>query len=204
MRRRSKDDLRLGSAVIELLIPHRRPFLMVDAVVSFTTTPRPRIEAVRHVSMNETFFDGHFPAMPLWPGALTMEGLGQTGVILQVLLTLERAAAERGIERDTLLDALRNLDRGFRFHPGYRPEGVEQLVTGLRTPANGLAVGAAVDIKFLKPVLPGCRLDYAVELTDQIGDQVRFAVEACVDDEPVARGFITGAMIARPALPSKS
>lgn len=200
MRRRSKNDFRLGSAVVELLIPHRRPFLMVDGVVSYTTTPRPRVEAFRHVSKNEAYFDGHFPGMPLWPGALTMEGLGQTGVVLQRLLGLEREAADRGVERVQLHEALLNLDRGYRLHPGYRPDGVEELVASLKRPVTEMAVGAAVDIKFLKPVLPGCRLDYVAELTDRIGEQMRFAVEASVDDEPVARGSITGAIVPAPPL----
>lgn len=201
MRRRSTGDLHLGSAVVELLIPHRRPFLMVDGVVRFTAAPKPTIEAVRHVSMNESYFDGHFPGMLLWPGALTMEGLGQSAVILQVLVRLLREADERGEDPEEVLEALRNLDRGFRLHPGYRSEASDPLLVRLASRPGEMAVGAAVDIKFLKPVLPGCRLDYSVELTDRFGEQVRFAVEATVEDEPVARGFITGATVVRPDLP---
>ncbi|HSH76516.1 MAG TPA: hypothetical protein VLA09_12580 [Longimicrobiales bacterium] len=201
MRRRSTSDLHLGSAVIELLIPHRRPFLMVDAVVGFSAEPTPRIEAVRHVSMNEVYFDGHFPGMPLWPGALTMEGLGQSAVILQALVRLLRVAELQGREPEQLLEALRNLDRGFRLHPGYRAEGAGELLAALRPAADEMAVGAAVDLKFLRPVFPGSRLDYVVELTDQLGDQMRFAAEATVANEPVARGTITGAVVARPTLP---
>ena len=201
MGRRSTSDLHLGSAVIELLIPHRRPFLMVDAVVGFSAEPTPRIEAVRHVSMNEVYFDGHFPGMPLWPGALTMEGLGQSAVILQALVRLLRVAELQGREPEQLLEALRNLDRGFRLHPGYRAEGAGELLAALRPAADEMAVGAAVDLKFLRPVFPGSRLDYVVELTDQLGDQMRFAAEATVANEPVARGTITGAVVARPTLP---
>jgi 3-hydroxyacyl-[acyl-carrier-protein] dehydratase len=190
--------LQLGAAVVEILIPHRRPFLMVDSVQSFSADPTPIIQAARHVSMNEPYFDGHFPDMPLWPGVLTMEGLGQSAVLLQALSRLERRARERGEDPESVRESLRNLDRGFRLHPGYRAEGVDGLLSALRDPPAKLAVGAAVEIKFLQPVLPGCRLDYVVELTDRIGDQMRFAAEASVDGEPVARGSITAALVPRP------
>ena len=201
MSRRGEQSLQLGSRVIELLIPHRRPFLMVDAVDAHSFDDPPRIEAHRSISMNEAWFEGHFPGMPVWPGALTMEGLGQSGVLLLVLTRLCRDAEERGGEAEDVREALRNLDRGFRLHPGYRPEPVPELLTLLRSGVSEMALGAAVDLKFLSPVFPGCRLDYFVELSDHLGDRVRFSVEALVGSTPVARGTITGAVVSRPALP---
>jgi 3-hydroxyacyl-[acyl-carrier-protein] dehydratase len=183
MRRSSDGNLQLGSRVIELLIPHRRPFLMVDAVDDFRFGELPKIEAHRFITMNEPWFEGHFPGMPVWPGALTMEGMGQSGVLLLVLTSL---------------------DRGYRLHPGYRPEPIPELLSLLRAGAAEMAVGAAVDLKFLAPVFPGCRLDYVVELTDHFGDRVRFSAEAFVDGTPVARGSITGAIVSRPTLPEPS
>ena len=190
----------MGSRVVELLIPHRHPFLMVDHVVSFTVEPRPTIKAGRHVTMNEVYFQGHFPGMPLWPGALTMEGLGQSAVLLLVLTTLHRNALERGEDPEEALEGLRNLDRGFRMHPGYRPEGVGTLLERLRGKGDTLAMGAAVNMKFLRPVFPGCRLDYAVEIIEDLGSSVRFSSEATEDGDPVARGTITGAIGASPVL----
>lgn len=204
MRRHSGGNLQLGSRVIELLIPHRRPFLMVDAVDDFRLENPPRIKAHRYITMNEPWFEGHFPGLPLWPGALTMEGLAQSGVLLLVLTHLCAGAQERGTDAEHVFQALQNLDRGYRLHPGYRTEPVPEFLTLLRTGATEVAVGAAVDLKFLAPVLPGCRLDYSVELTDHFGDRVRFSAEAFVDGTPVARGSITGAMLSRPALPERS
>jgi 3-hydroxyacyl-[acyl-carrier-protein] dehydratase len=201
MTRNSRGSLELGSGVIELLIPHRRPFLMVDAVASLRLQDPPRIEAHRFITMNEPWFAGHFPGMPLWPGALTMEGLGQSGVLLLVLTQLCTDVVERGGEAEDILEALRNLDRGYRLHPGYRPEPMPEFLSSLRSGGTEMAVGAAVDLKFLAPVLPGCRLDYVVELTGHFGDRVRFSVEAFVASTPVARGSITGALVARPPLP---
>ncbi|MDX1493041.1 MAG: 3-hydroxyacyl-ACP dehydratase FabZ family protein [Longimicrobiales bacterium] len=195
-RRGSDVDLVLGPATVQLLLPHRRPFLMVDGVDAFDPDPPARIEAHRHVSMNEPYFAGHFPEMPLWPGALTMEGLGQCAALLSTLGRLVHG----GGEGDDALEWLRNIDRGYRMHPGYRPDSVPPLLRRLRTRAAEVTVGAAVDMKFLKPVFPGCRLDYVVELTDDFGDRVRFTGEARVEGEPVVRGTITGAIVSRPML----
>lgn len=200
--RSPEGNLRLGSGVIELLIPHRRPFLMVDGVDAFHPEDRPRIEAHRSITMNETWFEGHFPGMPLWPGALTMEGLGQSGVLLLVLARLCAQAEQHGGTAEDVLETLRNLDRGYRMHPGYRPEPFPKFLSSLRVGATEMTVGAAVDLKFLAPVLPGCRLDYVVELSDHLGDRVRFAVEAFVGSTPVARGSLTGAVVSGPAHPA--
>ncbi|MDH5591020.1 MAG: hypothetical protein OEZ65_16790 [Gemmatimonadota bacterium] len=196
-----KGDLHLGSRVVEFLIPQRRPFLMVDAVDAFHPEDPPRIETHRCISANEAVFEGHFPGMPLWPGALTLEGLAQSAGILMVLTRLCRRTEERGYPAEQSLEALRNLDRGFRMHPGYRPDGVAELLALLEEDAGEMGVGAHVDLKFLAPVLPGSRLDYAVHLTDTVGNRVRFSVEAFVDDVPVASGSITGAVVPRPVLP---
>lgn len=66
--------------ILELL-PHRYPFLMIDKVVAFTKDP-PFIRAVKNVTLNEPFFQGHFPGEPVMPGVLILEALAQTGVIL--------------------------------------------------------------------------------------------------------------------------
>lgn len=200
--RRDSGNLRLGSRVIELLLPYRRPFLMVDHVASFAMEPTPAITAGRHVSLNEAWFDGHVSGLPLWPGALTMEGLGQSGVLLLALIRLRLESQASGRTPEELLESLRNLDRGYRLHPGFRPpDETDDLLARLRAHSNQLAVGAAVDMKFVRPVFPGCRIDYAVELTNHLDSSLRFAAEATVDGDTVARGTITGAVRARPILP---
>ena len=60
-------------------LPHRYPFLFVDAVVELSQT---RIVAVKQVTMNEWFFEGHFPENPVFPGVLQIEAMAQTGGIL--------------------------------------------------------------------------------------------------------------------------
>ncbi|NNF27151.1 MAG: hypothetical protein HKN73_08025 [Gemmatimonadetes bacterium] len=202
MTRRSNDDLRLGAAVVELLIPHRRPFLMVDGVERFRREEPVRIEAYRHVSMSEPCFAGHFPEMPLWPGALTMEGLGQTSALLLALKTLCDLARQDGEDPDRALGWLRNLDRGYRMHPGYRPESLPPLLDRLGARGGTIGIGAAVQMKFLRPVLPGCQICYAVEITADLGDRIRFSAEAVVEGVSVAKGTITGAVVSAPDVAS--
>ncbi|MCT4625969.1 MULTISPECIES: 3-hydroxyacyl-ACP dehydratase FabZ [Halodesulfovibrio] len=62
------------------LLPHRYPFLLVDRVVDYT--PLESIEAYKNVTMNEPFFQGHFPGIPVMPGVLIMEALAQAGGLL--------------------------------------------------------------------------------------------------------------------------
>ena len=57
-------------------IPHRYPFLLVDRVVEMT--PGQRIVAIKCVTFNEPFFQGHFPGAPVMPGVLLIEGMAQT------------------------------------------------------------------------------------------------------------------------------
>ncbi|MGH7613594.1 MAG: 3-hydroxyacyl-ACP dehydratase FabZ family protein [Gemmatimonadales bacterium] len=191
-------NLELGSKVVELLVKQRRPMLMVDFVHAFVTDPVPTIEAGRHISMNEPFFEGHFPDMPLWPGALSMEGLGQSATILTVLTVLTRAASAAGEDPEGVLESLRNLDRGYRMHPGYQSVDLHPRLAGLRNGEASVTVGASVDLKFLQPVFPGCRLDYHVQWTGDYGDFIRFSVEAAVGDTIVVKGNLTGAWTRTP------
>ena len=73
------------------LLPHRYPFLLVDRVLAIT--PRVSITALKNVTMNEPFFQGHFPDFPVMPGVLIIEALAQTAA----LLTFSEAKAENAI-----------------------------------------------------------------------------------------------------------
>lgn len=190
--------LSLGSNVVELLLPQRRPLLMVDRIESFVATPAPSLEASRYISANEVFFEGHFPGLHLWPGCLTIEGMGQTGQLLVAVLAVRQAAAAEGGDPEAGLEALANLELGFRLHPGYRADEGARFLSRLRAHAQPLAVGAAVDVKLLQPVFAGQCLDYRATLEREFGDMVRLAVEASVAGTVVARGTMTGAQLRAP------
>ena len=58
-------------------LPHRYPFLMEDRIVEYT--PGERIVGLKNVTINEPFFQGHFPDMPIMPGVLMIEAMAQVG-----------------------------------------------------------------------------------------------------------------------------
>jgi beta-hydroxyacyl-ACP dehydratase FabZ len=64
---------------IQALLPHRFPFLLVDRVLEETPD---KIVALKNVTVNEPFFNGHFPGHPVMPGVLVIEALAQAGAIL--------------------------------------------------------------------------------------------------------------------------
>lgn len=69
------------TAKILAALPHRYPMLLVDRVVSFDEN---EIHAVKAVSFNEDFFQGHFPGRPIMPGVLQIEALAQAAGILAI------------------------------------------------------------------------------------------------------------------------
>ncbi|HAV80973.1 MAG TPA: 3-hydroxyacyl-[acyl-carrier-protein] dehydratase FabZ, partial [Erythrobacter sp.] len=73
-----------GFDVVEVLkrLPHRYPLLLVDRVKELV--PDERIHAVKAVSFNEDFFQGHFPGAPIMPGVLQIEALAQAAGVLAV------------------------------------------------------------------------------------------------------------------------
>lgn len=62
------------------LLPHKYPFLLVDRVLEFE--PAKRIVAIKNVTVNEPFFQGHFPGRPIMPGVLILEAMAQAGGVL--------------------------------------------------------------------------------------------------------------------------
>lgn len=66
---------------IREILPHRYPFLLVDKIIEIDLE-KPSIVGQKNVTMNEAFFQGHFPDAPIMPGVLILEALAQTGGIL--------------------------------------------------------------------------------------------------------------------------
>ena len=81
------------------MIPHRYPFLMIDRVVDMIANVS--ATGIKNVSINEPYFQGHFPSQPVMPGVLVIEAMAQTAAVLvtfliPVALTLARFVKQKG------------------------------------------------------------------------------------------------------------
>lgn len=82
------------------LLPHRYPFLLIDRVVEFERATR--MVAIKNVTINEPFFQGHFPGYPIMPGVLVVEAIAQAGGLIMMQELPDRASklvVFTGIER---------------------------------------------------------------------------------------------------------
>ena len=71
------------------ILPHRYPFLLIDRIIEME--PRTRIVAIKNVTMNEPFFQGHFPDYPIMPGVLMIEAIAQAGGTMLMTEVPDRA-----------------------------------------------------------------------------------------------------------------
>lgn len=81
-------DTILDARAIQQILPHRYPFLLVDRIIELT--PDVRIVGIKQVSINEPFFQGHYPGAPVMPGVLIVEAMAQVGAIYALQLIKER------------------------------------------------------------------------------------------------------------------
>lgn len=190
MKTLERADLKLGAEVIQLLIPNRRPLLMVDGVIAYRNTKPPTLWTRRNISANEDIFSGHFPELPLWPGIYTQEGMGQSCYLLQVICQLQEKWKADGNDPEEILRALRNLELKYRLHPGFRPEA-STVLDQFKGVSTWLGMAGSVELRFLLPVFAGQCIEYCVTRTLALDKMAQFEVEAVVEGKLVAKGKMT-------------
>lgn len=100
--------MEFGIKEIQEIIPHRYPFLLVDRILE--CEPAKRAVGLKNVTINEPFFQGHFPHYPVMPGVLIIEALAQVGAV--AVLSVEENKGKTGF--------LTGVD-GFRFKGQVKP-----------------------------------------------------------------------------------
>jgi 3-hydroxyacyl-[acyl-carrier-protein] dehydratase len=111
------------------MIPHRYPFLMIDKVVDVVSNER--ATGIKNVSINEHYFQGHFPTRPVMPGVLIIEAMAQTAAVL-VVHTLGPASEGKLVYFMSVDSArFRRPVVPGRYAFGHQREEVVQTMTGL-------------------------------------------------------------------------
>jgi 3-hydroxyacyl-[acyl-carrier-protein] dehydratase len=136
----------MEQAEIQSILPHRYPFLLVDRVQELNLDRR--IVGIKNVTVNEPFFQGHFPGRPVMPGVLILEAMAQVGAVL----------------------ALKSM--GHATRPVVYLTGID---------------GA----KFRKPVVPGDRLRFEIDVVKKRAPFWKMQGKAFVEAELVCEAEVT-------------
>lgn len=130
------ENLQMDIHHIMRLLPHRYPFLLVDRVTE--CVPGERLVAIKNVTVNEPFFQGHFPQRPVMPGVIILEAMAQATGLL--------AFATAGTPEDDTLYYLVGIDKA-RFRRPVEP-GDQLLLTATlsRTRRNIWMFGARAEV----------------------------------------------------------
>lgn len=123
--------------ILEFL-PHRYPFLLIDRIIEFE--PTKRLVAIKNVTINEPFFQGHFPGYPIMPGVLVVEAMAQAGGIIM---------AHELEDRDSKLVVFTGIERA-KFRRPVAPGDqlrIEVDVLSFRSRAGKIEGRATVDGK---------------------------------------------------------
>ncbi|BFU93779.1 MAG: (3R)-hydroxymyristol acyl carrier protein dehydratase [Nitrospira sp.] len=146
----------MEQADIQALLPHRYPFLLVDRVLELD--PDRRIVGIKNVTINEPFFQGHFPGRPVMPGVLILEAMAQVGGLL-----------------------------------AFKSTGQSKRPVVYLTGVDGA--------KFRKPVVPGDRLRFEIDVVKKRAPFWKMQGKAFVETELVCEAEVT-AMVTEEQAPT--
>lgn len=114
---------------IQRILPHRYPFLLVDRVIEIE--PPTRAVGLKNVSINEPFFQGHFPTYPVMPGVLIVEAMAQVGGVAVL-------AADEYKDKLALFAGIDNV----RFKRQVKPGDTLRIEVEVQKIRRGLGIGA--------------------------------------------------------------
>ncbi|GAB4342618.1 MAG: 3-hydroxyacyl-ACP dehydratase FabZ [Desulfobulbaceae bacterium] len=132
------------------ILPHRYPFLMVDRILDYRKGEF--ITAIKNVTFNEPFFQGHFPGEPVMPGVMILEGLAQVGALLAYKSMEDEISGKivyfAGIDRVRFRRVVRPGDRIVFKVEGVRMRPKLSKMSGMAYVDDELAVEAEIMAAF--------------------------------------------------------
>ena len=152
----NKSELALDIEGIMDLLPHRYPFLLVDRLLECNTDEK-FAHAQKMVSVNEPFFQGHFPAMPVMPGVLQLEALAQVGALYILrahpeiktkaiyLMTMDNCRFRKPVKPGSVLDLKVGLLHARHARLIYKFRGVASVDGEVTSQADFTAMGVPED-----------------------------------------------------------
>jgi 3-hydroxymyristoyl/3-hydroxydecanoyl-(acyl carrier protein) dehydratase len=177
-------------SLIEILLPHRSPFLMVDSITSVTGGKNPSILANYTVKDSEPVYpnngsDGH------WPSIYIIEGLGQCCNLLVVISALEKGLLKAGLVFNSMGEVLRNLTDD-------EPDEITRILKGIlhqRLMEAYSTVGfmGSADVEITGHVRQGYVISYEVQLNQVFGSLYHSTVRAYINNKLIARGTLVSA-----------
>jgi beta-hydroxyacyl-ACP dehydratase FabZ len=160
------DSSALSSSDLAALLrrlPHRYPFLMVDRVLELRDH---RVLTLKNVSIDEPFFNGHFPGRPVMPGVLVVEAMAQSGALLALGMDINKT------------------------NPGKTPDK-NRDTTSTERPAALFMLTGVDRLRLRRPVVPGDQLRMEVRLLKHHRPLWKMHAEARVDGELVAEAELS-------------
>ena len=164
-------------------LPHRYPFLLIDRIVEFERTKR--LVAIKNVTINEPFFQGHFPDYPIMPGVLVVEAMAQAGGII-MMYELE--------DRMSKLVVFTGIERA-KFRRPVTPGDqirIEVEVLSFRPRAGRILGRATVDGKLACEATLTCQVVPRVREVKGAAPDEHKPSEAQVEAEAAAAAAVTG------------
>ena len=178
--------------IIELLLPHRTPFLMVESIVGYIGGDAPILNAERPIRRSEPVFSGAEPPL-YWPSVYIIEGLGQCCSLLSLIWIWEHRCAANALSSENVSAVLANTKSA---DGDYISEQLLEIFgDSTMNTTSRIGMLASVDVEIVGCVKAGELLQYRVELKRVFGRLVSFAVQASVETQVVARGTMVGTQL---------